>query len=62
MQIYHSIAFLEEKGQVGCADLLCYKCKNGFLKHVDKYYRNKCLKKCPDGYAKMKNRCRGKVC
>ena len=55
------LVFLEAKLKEGCADVLCYKCKEGFYKHIDEYYINQCLKKCPDGYSVVNNRCRGKI-
>ncbi|XP_065053217.1 proprotein convertase subtilisin/kexin type 5-like isoform X2 [Rhopilema esculentum] len=42
----------------GCADVLCYKCNNGYYKHVDENYQNRCVTKCPEGYGPFNGRCR----
>lgn len=55
------ITFSDAEGRLkeGCEDVVCFMCRKGYFKYVDKLYRNNCVKKCPAGYEEANKRCRG---
>jgi len=48
----------QTKVKEGCADILCFRCKEGYYKYLDSFYMNHCVQQCPVGFGVMNNRCR----